>query len=421
MNSAAAALRAQIDDIDKCLAALESQMTALRAQKKQLLKDLGSITYPVLTLPNEITVEILHFVPLMLRRYQNGPQPYGSLLRLASVCQTWRAVTLSTCTLWNDNVKVICDNIRDAGQLLAACLPRAGSLPLDLYIHLPKDDSSMGAILSTLSLYSSQWRRVHLSSSYGYKKTNFIQLPLDLPPSTFPLLEHLELFSFSIPYLLAVLPHAVNLRCLQLGRASSPEYAQVAPLSTLLPHLHTFICTHDPPAMVLQYLTLPALESLRLTHLSDAGVHVVLSCVARSSSTIRTLELTSMTFPATYNCLRSLSTITHLDLSCGWANDEEKEFFAAMISVGFLPALESLTCNDCWPESAESLVAVVSARWRGVKGTIKLISASLDFGDQDGDYDQDDDYDPLSYSRALRKLDQLGREGLKLVLTGAKI
>ncbi|KAJ7203792.1 hypothetical protein GGX14DRAFT_647949, partial [Mycena pura] len=398
MLTAAAALRAQLEDIDESMAALESQMTSLRAQKERVLKDLKSIAYPILTLPNEITVEILHFASLMWRRYSIRPQPYDSLMRLASVCQTWRALTLSTCALW-DEVTADCNIIPNAGQILAACLPRAGSLPLDLDIELPADDSS---IISTLSLYGSQWRRVSLSSMDRYGTPNGIKLPIDRLPSTFPLLERLKLFNFNIPNLLVVLPHAQNLRCLELVLACSTEYAPVAPLSILLPHLHTFIYKEDTAAMVLRYLTLPALESLRLGHLSDAGVHAILSCVARSCSTIRTLELNYSTFSATYNCLRSLSTVRHLCLSCDWSNwskDEEKQFFAAMISVGFLPALESLTFNECcWPGSAKKLAAVVSARWRGVKGTTKLISASLDFAEPD------DDNVPTSYPDVLHKL-----------------
>ncbi|KAJ7203850.1 hypothetical protein GGX14DRAFT_648081 [Mycena pura] len=414
MLTPAAALRAQLVDIDKSMAELESQMTSLRAQKERVLKDLESIAYPVLTLPYEITVEIfLHFVTVM-RQEIHRPQPYYGLLKLASICQTWRAVALYTCALWNDEVTVNCDDIRDAGQLLAACLPRAGSLPLDLDIELPADDSSMGAMISTLSLYGSQWRRVRLFPSDRYAPS-VIQLLINRLPSTFPLLERLELFDFSLPHLLAVLPHAQNLRCLDLGLASSTKYAPVAPLSILLPHLHTFVCRDDLTAMVLQYLTLPALESLRLVCLSDADVHVILSCVARSCSTILTLELIYPTFSATYNCLRSFSAVRHLCLSWGlkWTKDEEEQFFAAMISVDFLPALESFTCNKCWPDSAEKLVAVVSARWRGVKATTKLLSASLDF--------MDGDYDPSFYSGVLYKLDELGREGLKLKITGAKI
>ncbi|KAJ7203845.1 hypothetical protein GGX14DRAFT_648065 [Mycena pura] len=381
------------------MAALQLQMTSLRAQKERVLDDLERI---------EASVEIFYFLAV-IRQEHHRPQPYYGLLRLASVCQTWRAVTLSRRALWNE-VTVTCDNIRDAGQLLAACLPRAGSLPLDLYIRLPADDSSRSTILSTLGLYGSQWRHVRL-----------IKLPSDRLPSTFPLLERLELFGFSIPHLLAVLPHAQNLKCLALasGRASSTEYAPAAPPSILLPHLHTFNCNDNPTAMVLQYLTLPALESLRLGFLSDTGVHVIMSCVARSSSTIRTLELICLTFSATYNCLHGLSTVRHLCLSCIWPYDEERQFLAAMISVGFLPALESLTCNEYLPDSAETLVAVVSARWRGVKGTTRLLSASLDFGEQDGNYDPTFSRLPPSGTHRCEVVDEANRWDPDAVANGS--
>src|ERR1700761_3343898 len=84
MITAAAALRAQLDDIEKSLAALESQMSSLHAQKERLLTDLDSLKSPVLPLPNEITVEIfLHFVSLMRQEY-HPLQPYQGLLTLAS-------------------------------------------------------------------------------------------------------------------------------------------------------------------------------------------------------------------------------------------------------------------------------------------------------------------------------------------------
>ncbi|KAJ7203794.1 hypothetical protein GGX14DRAFT_698901 [Mycena pura] len=192
MITPAAALRARFDDIEKSLAVLESQMTALRAQKEQVLKDLGSLTYPVLTLlvPNEITVEIfLHVVSLLRQLYPL--QPYHGPLRLASVCQTWRAVTLSTCALWNDIGILDCDGIDDAGQLLKVCLPRAGSLPLDLDIRLPEDDTSMDNIMSILSLYGSQWRRIHLSQCQPSSI-----LPTSHFPSSLPLLESFTLTDY---------------------------------------------------------------------------------------------------------------------------------------------------------------------------------------------------------------------------------
>ncbi|KAJ7194017.1 hypothetical protein GGX14DRAFT_587035 [Mycena pura] len=454
MITAAAALRAQLDDIDRSLAALESQMMSLRAQKERLLTDLDSLKYPVLTLPNEITVDIfLHFVSLMRQEYHPKLQPYYGLLILASVCQTWRAVTLSTCALWNDGV-VTCDGICDASKLLEACLPRAGSLPLDLSIQLPADVSSTDTIISTLILYGSQWRRIHLSSPVMWPST-----PIDRFPSSLPLLEcltlsnlrandnsvsslrhapqlrelrlrnsswaiqfglpfnkltKLHLFPFSITQLLAVLPYTLNLEYLQLAYAT--EDTQVVSLSILLPYLHTFVCEEDSSTMVLQYLMLPALERLVLLYLSNAGVHEIQSCVARSLSTIRSVALIYLDFNAAYDLLRSLPTIRHLSLSWDWSNDDEDSFFAAMISGSCLPALESLACEDCRPRTADTLFAVVSARWRGVEGTTKLNSVSLDFA-QDRESDANDHEN--MFHPVLDQLYELGRQGLNLEITGA--
>ncbi|KAJ7202661.1 hypothetical protein GGX14DRAFT_654014 [Mycena pura] len=461
MFTAAAALRAQLDDIEKSLAALESQMTSLRAQKERLLTDLDSLKYPVLTLPNEITVEIfMHFVSLMRQEYYL-PQPYHGLLKLASVCQSWRAVTLSTCALWNDGIEVDCDRICDAGQLLKVCLPRAGSLPLDLDIQLPANDSfSMDTIISTLGLYGSQWRNVHLSSLMPWSSSIF---PINRFPSFLPLLEclklsklqvndnfvsslrhapqlrelslpysswaiqlglpfnkltRLNLVRFSIAQLLAVLPYTLNLEFLQLAAATQSAQDIPGPPFVLLPHLHTFVCEKDTPTTVLQYLTLPAVERLVLGHLSVAGVHAIQSCVARSLSTIRTVDLINLDFDAAYNFLCSLPTIRHLCLSWGWewSNYDEDFFFDAMISGSCLPVLESLTCKKCQPMKADKLFPVVLARWRGIEGTTKLNSVSLDFA-QDSESDRESDAD--DHENVFDRLYELGRQGLKLEITGA--
>ena len=154
-----------------------------------------------------------------MRQENHRPWPYHSVLKLASVCQSWRAVTLSTCTLWNDGVKVDCDGICDAGQLLEVCLPRAGSLPLDLDIRLPEDESSMDMISSTLGLYGSQWRNVHLSSLMPLT-SNLIFL-IDRFPNFLPLLECLTLSCLKVnDNFVSSLRHAPQLRELSLHNSS---------------------------------------------------------------------------------------------------------------------------------------------------------------------------------------------------------
>ncbi|KAJ7217143.1 hypothetical protein GGX14DRAFT_602192 [Mycena pura] len=334
------------------MAALEAQMTSLRAQKKQVLNDLKShnLKSPVLTVPNEVTIEIfLHVVSLMRKEWQ--PYSGHSLLKLGSVCQTWRAVTLSTRTLWNNRVKIYCDCIGDAAKLLELCLPRAGGLPLDLDIGLPTDPSSADTIMSTLCQYGSQWQHIHLSQPGRTAWTPRLNFTIDCFPKSLPVLESfslsklpvdifisslrqapqlrelilqtcseaildlpvnwlttLVLFDFSIPQLLVLLPYALNLEYLELGPAVEDEQGQKAATPfILLPRLRTFRCNNDLTAMVLQRLTLPALERLWLEELSDAGINAIQSCVAQSNSTIGTLYVDGLR--AEYNCLRGFSTI----------------------------------------------------------------------------------------------------------------
>ncbi|KAJ7210402.1 hypothetical protein GGX14DRAFT_625443 [Mycena pura] len=447
--TAAATIRAQLDVIEKSLAALESQMTSLRAQKERLLEDLENLTYPVLTLPDDITIVFLHVVSAVMLDEYSKARPYYDLLRLASVCQTWRAVMVSTCALWNDGY-MFCDGIRDAGKTLEMCLAYAGSLPLDLKIWVPDD---MDMILSTLSLYGSQWRHLSLCRSDNDIPIIF---PLDHFPSSLPLLESLELCNllveddpvsslchapqlrelslrssswaiqlglpfnrltkfdlrnFSITQLLVVLPQVPSLESLVFV---CTKYAQVAPPSILLPCLHTLTC--DDPSTVLQYLILPALEKLHLWYLSEEDVHAIHSCVARSHSTIFTLGLYHPNYDEAYDCLCGLPTIRHLKLWFpSWHYDDDDSLFTALISGICLPALESLTWEGCKPDRAHKLFVMVSARWRGVEGTAKLNSVSLGFPDGE------DSEAPYwnEYVNAINQLYELGRQGLELKITGA--
>ncbi|KAJ7230037.1 hypothetical protein GGX14DRAFT_553533 [Mycena pura] len=97
----------------------------------------------------------------------------------------------------------------------------------------------------------------------------------------------------------------------------------------------------DSSAMVLQYLILPAPENLELMFLSDEGVHALLSCVARSHSTIRSLD-------EFYSLIQLfMQSPQYQTLSClEWSNDNEDSVFAAVISGGCLPALELLIGKD---------------------------------------------------------------------------
>jgi hypothetical protein len=62
--STLAADRARLADLDAQILDLERSLSALRSQRQPVYEHLSAYTYPVLTLPNEITTEIfIHFLP----------------------------------------------------------------------------------------------------------------------------------------------------------------------------------------------------------------------------------------------------------------------------------------------------------------------------------------------------------------------
>ncbi|KAJ7208671.1 hypothetical protein GGX14DRAFT_633623 [Mycena pura] len=455
----AAGLRAQLAQIELSMAELESQLTSLRSEKHRLLKVLDRIAYPVTTLPAEITSDIfLHIIPTSHGdEDDNGGdadddgrlQGYHSLLRLASVCRTWRAVVLSRCALWN-SITVFCDEVRDPVKLLEAWLPRAGKLPIDLKIRLPRDYST---IMSVLSHYASQWRHVHFFTvpCRVLDRSASDDLTIDHFPTALPLLETLKLFPYhlsdggnpetslrdapglhslflttpsaairmGVPLhqltslqfftstdaeLLEVLALTPNLEILRPGILLREEIA--VPPSLTLPHLHTF--ESDDDLCILRYLTLPALTHLKFEDLTRTGcLEALQTCISQSSSTIRTLELHSGEFIVAHACFTALPTLRHVTLVFPRCSPSEMEDFCiSMKSSSFLPSLESLTYEGCLDDSTIHLVNAISARRLGVEGTTKLTAASISFL-EDGDLVE-----------ALDNLRDLGQRGLKLDVSG---
>ncbi|KAJ7629983.1 aspartic peptidase domain-containing protein [Mycena polygramma] len=98
-RAALGADRARIADIDLQILELEASVNALKKEKTTVQRRLDAYTYPVLTLPNEITSEIfVHFLPV----YPKAPPPIGPLSPhlLCQICQKWRDIALATPALW---------------------------------------------------------------------------------------------------------------------------------------------------------------------------------------------------------------------------------------------------------------------------------------------------------------------------------
>ncbi|KAJ7236201.1 hypothetical protein C8J57DRAFT_1571064, partial [Mycena rebaudengoi] len=77
----------------------QKHIDALKKEEAELKAGLALVTYPVLTLPVEITSSIfLHCLPSHGRVI---PSPSSAPLLLAQICHHWREVALSTGELWS--------------------------------------------------------------------------------------------------------------------------------------------------------------------------------------------------------------------------------------------------------------------------------------------------------------------------------
>ncbi|KAJ7129240.1 hypothetical protein C8R44DRAFT_533755, partial [Mycena epipterygia] len=74
-------------------------LNVMENQLKHLQLQLDAITYPVLTIPLEITAEIfVHCLPTTRRSDVLNPEE--APLLLTHVCRAWREIAISTPSLW---------------------------------------------------------------------------------------------------------------------------------------------------------------------------------------------------------------------------------------------------------------------------------------------------------------------------------
>ncbi|KAJ7073897.1 hypothetical protein C8F01DRAFT_1098637 [Mycena amicta] len=165
MAAARAADRSLLHDIEAEIETLQAQIAVLRRERDQVRGRLGEYTYPILTLPNEITTEIFtQYLP----PYPDFPPLVGSgsPTFLLGICHLWRSIALHSPRLWrciqiyhehaisDDHVKVV--------QLW---LQRSAGSPLSLYFDGPGDAFSEpegeSSLVQTLVAHRSRWQYIN--------------------------------------------------------------------------------------------------------------------------------------------------------------------------------------------------------------------------------------------------------------------
>ncbi|KAJ7653681.1 hypothetical protein DFH06DRAFT_1204464 [Mycena polygramma] len=232
--------RDRLADLQAQITNLERSLRALRAENALVQARLDSFTYPVLTLPSEIMLEIfVHFLP---------PRPLCPSLRgtespifLASICRKWREIALSTPTLWRA-IPITLHATDTAFQrqhcMLEEWLERSRSGPLSIRIQSSwrsRPRPGQPLILKVPSFgHRTRWEHLTLF---------LVDPDLVISDDPMPLLSHLDVYLDTRKAF--TLPLAPRLRTVTLNAtaASSLTLPWVQLTSVTLRGIHPTDCT----------------------------------------------------------------------------------------------------------------------------------------------------------------------------------
>ncbi|KAJ7051567.1 hypothetical protein C8F01DRAFT_1237044 [Mycena amicta] len=363
-------LRSRIAHADICIAELKRQLAQLRAHRTQLKTELEAIIYPILTIPPEITAEILC--------HAAAGEHTDWLLVVSSVCARWRSIALSTPRLWT-NFSETAQHWRPGGKafrLLQLCLSRSGSLPLNLTLHLGGDGERM---LALMTRHISRWHCVDLRHTAFWNNlldeghphpqpslTLHGDVPLTnmdfdscpkwrsvvlshttvTPNSLLPTLSNVtSLILYDVPSSIVarVLPHTPSVKFLFLAGCEG-SIGSISPIS--LPCVDTL---HYSLPSLLPHVTLPALQTIRVRDSNLPSSEELHSFLTRSACTIRTVNMDYCDDPVLVEFLRAIPSVVEFtgrvdDLYHSEVyEDVVLAFFDAFGAGDILPAVEKMS------------------------------------------------------------------------------
>ncbi|KAF8214063.1 hypothetical protein K438DRAFT_1956164 [Mycena galopus ATCC 62051] len=384
-------LRRRLADLDTKILEQRQVLQQLHQTRSDVERELhATATYPVLTLPTEITAEIFLcclpvFDPLCIPNHKSSAP-----IVLTAVCRQWRDIALATPVLWS-KLQVRFGKIAPEIVLkptfiegiIDRWLDRAGNRPLLLEFEHRSGTKSLFT-LSRFRKLIHRWspRVQYLSLDMGWHDMR----PLDLNSANFPLLQGAALAcDDDAPIILfSTSPHFHDLRLLceltldtfalpwhQLTKFTGMVLWDLQ-LFTLAPNLTEITCgfdfgvadfvvtTHhnlrsltvdEESDDIIQYLTLPALRYLDVSH-ADACHDSLQSFLARSSPPLVSLSVqmndsdgSDSYFTYLNQCTRLVAgTLKILEI----VHVYNKDIIPIFISLGeSLPNLESISFKDC--------------------------------------------------------------------------
>ncbi|KAJ7659397.1 hypothetical protein B0H17DRAFT_342546 [Mycena rosella] len=327
-------LQARLEKVSSDIERQKDVLQKLEWSKCALQRQLNAVRDPVSRLPLEISSDI--FIRCLPARPQPGARDIPMFF--FNICHAWMAIAISTPALW---AAIHIDFPRAEGfsEGLGTWLSRACNLPLSMSLRGTFDDG----VATVVRQHAEKLRslEVYASDRHGVA---FLQHIESLPSlETLTLATLLEdgqrSFQFTPHETVEILRRAPNLvECIfdEFNIGFEPESDEPSTVLPALRHLK-FRRTSDG---ILRYLTLPSLETLRLSHFRDHFGPFW----KRSSPSLQKLTLTTWnTFPPhTLEALRLMTTVRHFE----W--DEPhiiylRPFFEALAdSPSLLPNLQAI-------------------------------------------------------------------------------
>ncbi|KAJ7154294.1 hypothetical protein C8R46DRAFT_1227901 [Mycena filopes] len=379
----------------------------------------------ILALPPEILAEI--FIHCLSTEedevFPITPDPGTAPLLLCGICRQFRAIALTTPSLWSSlfmySEHVYSESAADYVEFCRRWISRAGATPVSLCFEAFVDCDSVRSLLALISGLWRQWRDVEIVIDDSLQQ--FVVLPTH---GEYPFLERLSI-SRSPEHPFVSFYNAPRLRDLRVSIYTAPVSVQwhqiiafvtrdieVAPWLEILqrtPDLvrgdfaiwahnlpSTIICLHHlrslalelpysphiGPRMVLlpllNCLKAPTLEKLSLgtSYICDdtaVDVSPFLSFVSHSSSRLHSLGLYLIptTADALIECLKAVPSLVRLVLQIRPSPDYTTALLQQLTQPDddFLPKLENLHIffsnrrSDEVPISAPAVVEMLRRRW----------------------------------------------------------
>ncbi|KAJ7797339.1 hypothetical protein B0H14DRAFT_60023 [Mycena olivaceomarginata] len=160
--SIAAALRAQVSDLNSAISRQERILDDMRTRLQNLQNQLDSVAYPVLTLPPEMTSEIfIHCLPS--KTYMDVVNTNEAPLLLTHVCRVWRQIAISTPALWATFGIEDMRGLLRLAEIAQTWFKRAQKCPLSVRLHgQPPADDTFSSFMKTLRRHSGEMRSLEL-------------------------------------------------------------------------------------------------------------------------------------------------------------------------------------------------------------------------------------------------------------------